>query len=389
MDGFRYNYRDFLKDDKFIKWRLLKTEELEQYWTDFVKDNPQCNEALAKAINKFDTVTLNNYTPSDSEYETLLKNIRKDTIHRKNRIKRLRIYAAAAACIVLFIISSLFIYTGTLAVDNENEHIVGETRNSENIQFISANKSLSLSQEIEIKMNAKGNATIIDKDGKKIEDVNISNKTLNKLIVPYGKRSSITLADGTKVWLNSGTELEFPSTFNDKTRDIKIVGEIYIDVAKDKTKPFYVHTTRADIQVLGTKFNVSAYKEDVSESIVLVEGKVTVNAQNNMMSEMNPNEMLVVNSDGIKKNIVDATQYISWKDGILNFNKATLSSILHNVGRYYNVSFEKNNHIEFAQRTYSGKLILSDNLDDIMNSISALTSTVYNRENNKILIKNK
>jgi len=380
-------YRDFLNDENFIKWQLLKTKELTKYWTNYEKENPECREALREAIEKF-KITFNNFVPSDDQYNLLLENIRKDTIYRKRKIKRLLRFTASAACLIIFIASSLFVYFSQISYP-DNDQILGEINDNENIQFISPHKSISFSQDANLIISKDGNAIVSTKEGDTLEDMNLPEKSLNKLIVPYGKRSSLILADGTKVWLNSGTEVEFPSTFSSNTRDITVRGEIYIEVIKDNNKPFFIHTSNIDIQVVGTKFNVSAYKDDITESVVLVEGKIIVKIKDQSSTEMLPNDMLVISPEGTKKNIVNVDEYITWKDGILFFNKATLSDILNKVGRYYNVSFENNDQIEFARRTYSGKLILSDNIDEVLSSVSAFSSTVYTRENNKILIKNK
>lgn len=387
MKNSKYSYKDFLNNDSFVKWQILKTEELCRYWAVFEQEHPECKAALHEAIKKIKTVTFNNYTLSDEEYKILMERIRENTIYRKTKTSRLYYYAAACVLAVL-IISSVFITYSPL--EEQVDFIVGEAKSSEDIKLVNSEKSLSLSEDVEIKITEKGKISIVDKEGEKVvENINLPKKTLNKLSVPHGKRSTLVLADGTKVWLNSGTELEFPSIFDGKTRDIYVHGEIYIDVAANEKKPFHIHTSQCEIQVLGTKFNVSAYKDDLEESVVLTDGKVKVKTLNETVLEMVPNEMLVVSAGSLEKEMVDVALYTSWIDGILSFDKASLSDILNKVGRYYNISFEKNKETEFAQRTYSGKLILSDNFDDVMHSISKFSSTIYQRDGNIVQIKNK
>lgn len=386
----KYDYKNFLSDDKFVEWRFFKNEELDEYWSNYEKDHPEEKEALLKAIEIFDTVTLNNYSPSEIQYNSLLRKLRKSTVYRKRKIRKLRCYAASVACLAVLIVSS-FIYQNLLPQDHkeDNNYITGETGNNEDIRLIGSGKSLSLSQDVEIRLEAGGQAAVLNKKGENIESIELSSQELNKLIVPYGKRSTLILSDGTKIWLNSGTEIEFPAVFKGNTRDINIQGEIYLDVKENKHKPFFIHTSQFDVKVVGTKFNVSAYNEDAINSIVLVEGKVEVNCKNNTVLSMSPNEMVAIGSNGTTKSTVDVNEYISWMDGIIYLNKVTLTEILNKVGRYYNVSFDKSKDIAIAQETYSGKLILSDNLDDVMKSVSAFTSTIYERNQNKILIKSK
>ncbi len=98
---------------------------------------------------------------------------------------------------------------------------------------------------------------------------------MNQIIIPYGKRSDITLADGTHIWLNSGSQLSYPSEFKTDSREVYLSGEAFFDVKANPNKPFYVITRDIKIKVLGTRFNVSSYNEDNTTQTVLLKGKVT------------------------------------------------------------------------------------------------------------------
>ena len=99
---------------------------------------------------------------------------------------------------------------------------------------------------------------------------------MNQVVVPFGKKSSIELADGTKVWLNAGSRMAFPDRFTGSRREIFLEGEAFFNVTPDKSMPFYVKTKEVVIRVLGTKFNVSAYEADNEVVTVLVEGTVSM-----------------------------------------------------------------------------------------------------------------
>ncbi|WP_163306042.1 FecR family protein [Dysgonomonas sp. 521] len=383
-----YTYRDFLNNDKFVKWQILQTEELNQYWIDYQIEFPQHKEALDKAVEVFKNVRINNYLPSETQQEALLDSIRKDTLYRKRRIKRLQYYAASVACIAVLVVSTLLITHNRVVPENNVVQIIGETQDAMDIQFISTGKPMILPQDVEIQLTENGDAAIVTKEGENIENLNLSSKTMNKLIVPLGKRSSLILADGTKVWLNSGTQIEFPSVFDGQTRDINIRGEIFIDVAKNDKKPFYIHTSQFDIQVTGTKFNVSAYDDAQVKSVVLVEGQVKIHAPGNKPMEMKPNDRLTFDGGAISKDIVDTSEYISWKTGILNFKKASLADILNKVGRHYNVNFKNLKSSTLSETTCSGKLVLAENIDSVMIALSVLAPISYSREGDIIYIKN-
>ncbi len=389
LNNRKSTYKDFLNDDKFIKWQVLQTEELNHFWDDYKIKKPEDEDALAKAVEVFRSVRFNNYILSDIQSEALLRNIRKDTVLRKHKIKRLQYYAASAACLLILITSSLFIYNKKHNINPIIEtSIIGEAQDSKDIQFVNASVSRALSEDVEIKLDESGKATILDKDGHSIDDISLLPKAINKIVVPYGKRSSIILADGTKVWLNSGTELEFPSTFEGKTRDISVRGEIYIDVAKNPKKPFYVHTSQFDVQVVGTKFNISAYDDEPVKSVVLVDGIVKVDVPGHKSLEMKPNDMIVLETGNIDKYHVNASEYISWKDGILNLKNASLADILNKIGKYYNIKFTNIGSLDLSETTCTGKFILDQNIDSVMTAISVLVPITYSRDENIIHINN-
>ncbi|WP_286854003.1 FecR family protein, partial [Proteiniphilum sp. UBA5259] len=131
----------------------------------------------------------------------------------------------------------------------------------------------------------------------------------------YGKRSTLTLSDGSKVWLNSGSVLEFPAQFGSKKREIRLTsGEMYIEVIPDSQKPFHVHTSDFNVKVYGTKFNVSAYA-DSPRSVVLVEGRVSLQPVNKKETFLSPSEQAVYSDNGtFNTQKVDVTQFISWKN---------------------------------------------------------------------------
>lgn len=293
--------------------------------------------------------------------------------------------ASVAAVLSIGMISglSLLFHSNT---PGETNRIVGQTLPDMEIHLINGEKTVSLISGAEIRFSAEGDASVTD--GMNIDKIlGLEKDHTNKLVVPFGKRSTLTLADGTKIWLNSGTELEFPSQFNGEKREIHMQGELYLEVAKSNEKPFIVHTPRMNVWVYGTSFNISAYKEDSEQSVVLVEGSVQVN-KNDKSLKLAPNQMAKITGTGMEKATVDVSEYISWKNGVLIFRKAPISDILQKVGRFYNIDFEYPPG-RMNEMTYSGKLFLSNSLDSVMTSVSILTSTTYTRNDRMISINKK
>jgi len=382
---------NFLLDENFIKWRLFQTKDMEDYWTDLRLRNPHLEKSIQEAIKQFDTIKINRYLMQEQDkkdaYMTVLRNINK---YRRRRLI-LRVNATAA---VLFItvLSILFIHqirndreTDMLT---ESEVIVGKALPEEDIYLITGDKKIRLNQNSHIGLTKEGKATITDSTHNR-KELLLAQTELNRLLIPYGKRTNLTLSDGTEVWLNSGTQLDFPSEFSGKTREIYVDGEIYIDVAHNPSCPFIVHAQDMNVIVQGTSFNISAYSDDHLKSVVLVKGKVKIESDKKHIANLLPNEKIEITDNSFSKATVDVSEYISWKKGVLEFNSAQMSEILKKVGRYYNVQFDKTPEVKLNDKTFSGKLFLSNNLDSVMTSVSVLSSTIYRRENNVIHITPK
>lgn len=378
------DFRKFLFDDNFIKWRLFPTDDLDRYWADFIKENPQCQKDLELAIEKFKSVKLNSRSLTQQQKEGLLDKIIYDSISQIKRKRRIKYYWSAAACIIALVISTLFIYTNKPSDYIMPNSIVGETLPSKDIQLISGKTVIDIKQNAEIQLSPQGEISITEEGEDAASELNLAKEELSRLIVPYGKRSTLRLSDGTKIWLNSGTELEFPTSFINAERHITVKGEIYIEVTEDKSKPFYVHTSQFDIRVYGTKFNVSSYQDSDEKSVVLVEGKVEV-VSGERTQILNPGELFAVTSKGIRCENVNVNEYISWIDGIFILEKTPVSDILKKVGRYYNVDF-KDHHSELMSRTCTGKLHLSDDIENVISVICIISNTSYQRIGNSIHI---
>ncbi|MDR0429481.1 MAG: FecR domain-containing protein [Tannerellaceae bacterium] len=161
---------------------------------------------------------------------------------------------------------------------------------------------------------------------------------MNMVEVPKGEKASITLSDGTKIWLNAETKFTYPFQFGLKNREVKIEGEAYFEVAKNEKKPFIVKGSNFNIHVLGTRFNVNAHPgEDVS--IALKEGKISVdskNSENQMI--LKPSDYLQLTTDGrtiLQK--TDISTIDSWTKGEVAFTAQSLAAIVRSLERTFNV----------------------------------------------------
>lgn len=160
-----------------------------------------------------------------------------------------------------------------------------------------------------------------------------------------GKMINITLADGTKVWLNGGSKLTYPEKFRGDKREITLVGEAFLDVTHDAQKSFIVHTGVIRTQVLGTSFNVKAYPEDRVVKVDVLSGKVGVigasnNAKRSQTIFLTPAEEVVFNTDNnlaVKKVMVDVNALTAWRNGELVFKNMPLPEVLNTIEHRFNV----------------------------------------------------
>lgn len=163
-----------------------------------------------------------------------------------------------------------------------------------------------------------------------------------------GTQTRLTLSDGSVVWLNSGSTLCFPLSFrNQNNRKVELQGEGYFDVKKNEKQPFIVHTSAIDVKVLGTSFNVSAYKNEHEITVALVEGKVAlvkeINGVIKKILELNPMESAIFNPK--KNNIVHSKvdlidKYTAWKDGRIVFYNDPIEKVVSRLENWYNVEIE-------------------------------------------------
>ena len=169
----------------------------------------------------------------------------------------------------------------------------------------------------------------------------------NEVTAAYGTRSALKLADGSKVWLNSGSSLTYPDKFVNHKRVVKLIGEAYFEVHADKSQPFIVEAKTVSVTATGTKFNVKAYAKGSKIQVSLASGKVSVKKLNDesnasTIAELTPNQNLIYDQISDQKMVEneDVYRYIAWKDGKLIFRNESLSEIADKISQLYNVDIE-------------------------------------------------
>ncbi len=205
-----------------------------------------------------------------------------------------------------------------------------------------------------------------------------------------GQKSDLHLSDGSRVFLNSGSEIQFFENFAKNNREVKLKGEAYFEVAHDPKKPFIVVTDKLSVRALGTSFNVKAFGETNDVAVSLVEGKVEVSLSENVNEEksvLTPGEGLVFNGNdlSIKKLQFDPAMTLAWKSGILKFKDASWNEIENTLTRWYGVEFTIH-HAPKRESPFTGEF---DNLSLqlVLESLSFTKSFDYQIQGKKVEIK--
>ncbi|MCD7936506.1 MAG: FecR domain-containing protein [Tannerellaceae bacterium] len=205
----------------------------------------------------------------------------------------------------------------------------------------------------------------------------------SEVIVPKGKRIALTLSDGTKLKVNSSSRVIYPNKFNKESREILVNGEIYIEVAHEPERPFFVKTNNMQVKVLGTTFNICSYKEDPFSSVVLVEGSVEVETQQTT-TLLKPHQMLKYTENNLQVNEVDIHEYTSWINNMLYLQEREIGEVLERLSRYYgrNITYSK----EVSLIPLSGKLDLRENLEESIEIICISLDLDYQTDESENII---
>ncbi|WP_298938718.1 FecR family protein [uncultured Dysgonomonas sp.] len=217
----------------------------------------------------------------------------------------------------------------------------------------------------------------------------VSNKTISNAIlkVPNGGIYRLTLSDGTKVVLNSGSSLSYPLQFSDSVRSVKLEGEGYFEVSPNKAKPFKVKSDNQTLTVLGTHFNIQSYTGETIET-TLLEGKVALS-----LVGTNGNTILVPGQQAIKHDNkyqvrrVNAQEAIAWANNLFVFNNIPLSQIFKNLERWYDV--EISYPANLSKESYLIEVPKDRKLSEILQTISDLTATNFKIEGRRITVTAK
>lgn len=295
----------------------------------------------------------------------------------------LKWFMSIAASIVILVVGSLYFKSEDNSNLVDTAPLIVYDHIEEVTLVLSNNQTVILDEGASVEYKVPGKIEI----GKEQVIENSNTSKFHTLVVPAGKRSTLTLSDGTKVWVNSNSRFIYPKEFNGNRREVEVIGEAYFDVVSNKEKPFIVKLNDMHVEVLGTSFNVSAYCGQPHQSIVLVNGSVKVKDSDRHEVLLAPNEKANFrDNEFLSKEIVDVQNYISWKDVHWVLNGESLEQLMKRLELYY----EKEIYIisdPLKKKIICGKLYLNDSVEKVLESIQEIVPFTYQIEGNEITLK--
>jgi len=370
-----YEVKDFLQDDYFIQSVKHPTVESELFWREIVGTDIYLLDKYEIAKSFIETLYVEKEEISEDDFIELWNRINHSNhrINHKFRVRKTILYTAISgvACIIFAV--GIFFYNKETS-DNQDiltiaSYITEETYSDKVTLTLTDEEKIEIEDNnAEIKYSTEGNIAV---NTNTVSNINPEKEIkYNQLTVPLGKRSVLTLSDGTRLWVNAGTKVIYPVTFNEKKREIYVDGEVFIEVTRDPDKPFLVRSETFDVKVLGTSFNVQAYKKENTSSVVLVEGSVNIKTRDKNIT-LKPSEKLSIVSGETNITSVNVEEYILWKEGLYMFRSERFEIILNKLSKYYGTELKCD--ATSAHLICNGKIDLKE---DINRVLTGLTKTV-------------
>lgn len=372
-----------------IRWEKLEEHldqpELDPEQEGFSKEERSVLHFFQRLRNRLHPVDAEKSFPIEEGWEALAGRIGMELPpagRRKGLLMRMVKYKLVAAAVLLLAVAGIF-WMLNQPSRKQQDQLAGKNEQvqkanlpaTQQVQLTLADGSkIVLGQQQSI--TEKNGVAIMASDEKiHYKADSTSGKLLfNTLTVPKGKKSQISLPDGTNVWVNAASTITYPVAFTGTTREIKLEGEAYFDVKSDANKPFIVHSRNTEVEVLGTAFNLNAYA--ITVRTTLEKGKVKVKMNNQIATViLTPGEQSVADgsSGQLKKMPVYTRLYTGWKDGELYLEDLTLLQITEQLSRAFDYDFEFAD-AALKELRFTVDMASADNLQAVLDHISSTTA---------------
>lgn len=390
----------FIENPLFLKWIFNSGPAVDAYWEQYLLENPEEKEQLFELKTLLTELKYQDDPFSVSEKAELekrvMRKIEQDTRQNQRRQLVQTFMKYAAVALVFTAVGGLLVYLNmgkeSMYMDFVKQTIMIPSSAQGPLLITSGGSSVNLKKSSSTVDYSQNGSVVLNNDSV-LQTSDEDSNTMNQLVIPYGNQSRVVLSDNTVVWLNAGSRLVYPTHFNDKTREVMLIGEAFFEVAKNPDKPFVVKASGIDVRVLGTKFNVSAYAEDNLIQTVLNEGSVAIRRAGAKFYEkdiiISPNQMasFYKTSNDTEISKVSAEDYSLWTKGLISFNEVDFSRVIKKVERFYNISIQFSDRQKEIMRI-SGKLDLKRSRKEVIEYLEKVSQSGFEQINeNQYVIK--
>lgn len=323
---------------------------------------------------------------------TSLPEYTNDTTAASNhRIHFLRRYWAAASLLLLLGLGAYFWFHNR----NQRPALISDNKNSpQNIMPGGDGAILTLADGRQVVLDSLGNGLISTESGTQVllQDGQLTydpagsisgEAGYNIMSTPKGRQFSVKLPDGSKVWMNAASSIRYPTKFTGTERKVELSGEAYFEVTKNRSMPFRVKMNNGvEVEVLGTSFNLNAYKDEENINATLLEGSVkVVPAFQNLPSErpviLSPGQQAQIPQGGQQSrpgikivNDADVDKVMAWKNGAFNFTDVSLKEVMKQLERWYNIEVVYESTVPKTELT--GKMSRDVTLNELLKNLADL-----------------
>ena len=309
-------------------------------------------------------------------------------IRRERRKKRLlKAWGVGVAASVIFVV---VLFCLPRFVDREHIDMFPESRQANVTLILASGEHVDVGNRTDQTIHEVGSVIHSDSALLVYEEHEIDTLRekimYNELVVPKCGEYKLRLSDGSLIVLNSESKLRYPVNFNGDTREVFLSGEAYFEVAKNPSKPFVVHTNHADVQVLGTLFNVSAYPDEEDTGVTLVHGSVQVGREGEQTILL-PGQQFLLNNRTLKKEIreVDTNVYIAWTNGLFRYDAMPLEQLMLKLSRWIPITYTfKDEAIKKIR--FTGGFRKYDDVDHMLKMLEEIMNISFERRGQEIII---
>jgi ferric-dicitrate binding protein FerR (iron transport regulator) len=361
----------------------LTQEEVREFMTLLDKEETQLEDGIRVMLEEEEW----NGLALPGEKEMILEGIAERV--KPGRIRKLLKRLTVAAAAMLFIGAGAWYWHNHVRQDVQPVAAV--------IKPGGNNASLTLADGSVIPLDSAGNrrvqqgsTTIQQMNGRLQYTVNNSSThvEINTLRTPKGGQFQVVLPDGTNVWLNAASSLQYPVVFNGPGRMVTLTGQAYFEVAHHAGQPFKVKVNNMVVEALGTGFDIMAYADEATINTTLVEGAVKVSAGGeNVLLKPGQQALLNGRQDAFTVKPADINKVLAWKSGLFVFNNTDLASILREVGRWYDVEIVNENNDN--SKLYGGSISRKKDLRSVLRLLEADGTHHFKISGRKVILLNE